>query len=142
MTETFRPGDLIVRGDGKPDVVRFLVHRDGEPLRLAVGGDKAEWLAGNCRYVRTLDDLPYDSHCYDHSAIRQMSRPGHITTCSCTQMFGGSNWVKTPCCQAGRRKISSGDLVTCPSCDWYFRVFIAPAATRWISMGFGKAYRR
>jgi hypothetical protein len=133
------PGTFIVRGDGRLDRVTGTERRHGELARLVVA-DRSWWAADECR-AATLHDFQPAGHCYeDHGAAT--GRKGFTIDCSCTQLWGGSNWVRTPCCQKGRRGVEAGDTVICPGCGWYWAVYIAPGGTRWVSMGFGKTMQR
>ncbi|MEV4505453.1 hypothetical protein [Streptomyces klenkii] len=138
MTE-IKLGTFIVRGDGHLDRVRGTVHRAGEPRRLVVT-DRSEWVADECRPA-ALDDFAPSGGCDEHHGAAA-GRKGFTIACSCTRLWGGSNWVRTPCCRGGRRGAESGDTVICPDCGWYWGVFIAPGGTRWVSEGFGKSPRQ
>ncbi|MGW1291019.1 hypothetical protein ACWD4N_47665 [Streptomyces sp. NPDC002586] len=138
-THAITPGTFIVCGDGHLDRVTGTVRRNGEPARFIVA-DRSEWIAGECRSA-TLHDFQPAGRCYERHGAAS-SREGFTIACSCTQLWGGSNWVRTPCCQKGRRGVEAGDTVICPGCGWYWAVYIAPGGTCWVSMGFGKAMRR
>lgn len=92
--------------------------------------------------------------CHELSGrMAELGRSGAQVECHCTQLWGGQTmrydaesgtrtlrhqyWVKTPCCQGGRRNVVSGDRVTCPECGWHFRADITPARTVWTSLGYG-----
>lgn len=128
---------LIVRPDGEIDWVKDVARRPGDPVRITTrrGG---LWVAADCR-APGLNDMEPSSWCHDPLPVAS-GMAGYVVGCRCTRLWGGSNWVRTPCCDKGQRFVGSGDTVVCPSaqCGWFWTVVIAPGGTRWISKGYGR----
>jgi hypothetical protein len=142
----FVPGDLVIAPHGVAFVrsayneEEHAAQKDGRVL--IIGSRSTRPLASQCQPVVSLDQLPSDARCSDRTTSRS-GRIGYTVECNCTRLWSGSNWVKTPCCQAGKRGVQSDDTVCCPGCGWFWKVVISGAGrTKWVSKGLGRASRR
>ena len=94
---------------------------------------RAEWV----RSV-TVEETPLaDARCNALPAS-EAGRRGYTVECHCTRPYGGAYWVKTPCCEGGRRNVNASDVITCPDCRWVWKIQITSDVTLWTSMGYGR----
>ncbi|OEV13208.1 hypothetical protein [Streptomyces nanshensis] len=135
-------GAFVVGPAGGVDVIAGRSSKSGGPTtyRLEWGG-RDTWYGEDELRPATYADFRAVSLGADAEAVAA-SRARAVAEGRLGRSRGAGAHVFTPCCEAGHYLSELHGSVICRGCGWHYLVRHFPAATFWVSLGFGKTPRR